>query len=491
MTDTSAPVLADNYATRPPVELPLAPATLQHLEEMERFYEGAPIEPNFFGRFYRKLLANYYRHFIPADASILEVGCGNGELLSFLPNADVTGVDVSPRQVAAARQRVPRGTFHVQSGELLDLNTTFDAIILSDTLNFAADVELMLRRLHRVAGPDTRVICNFYSSLWRPILSTGTLLGLKAPMPQSNWLSTADVHNLFQLADWEVIKFSPRLLWPIPSLGLDRLVNRFVAPLLPWFCLTVFGIARPRRIVPASPCDTTIVIPARNEAGNIENAIKRIPEFGRRTEIVFIEGHSKDETWEEIKRVAEEYPDRHIVAMRQTGKGKGNAVREAFAVASGDILMILDADLTMPPEELPKFYDAISSGRADFANGVRLVYPMQKRAMQFLNLCANKIFGILFSWLLGQSVKDTLCGTKVLSRVHYEKLAANREYFGEFDPFGDFDLLFGADKLNLKIVDIPIRYQERIYGSTNIQRWRHGWLLLRMVVFAARKLKFV
>jgi glycosyltransferase involved in cell wall biosynthesis len=176
--------------------------------------------------------------------------------------------------------------------------------------------------------------------------------------------------------------------------------------------------------------------------------------------------------------------------MQQTGRGKGNAVREAFARATGDILMILDADLTMPPEELPKYYDALASGHAEFANGVRLVYPMEKQAMQFLNMCANKAFSILFTWLLDQPVKDTLCGTKALFRRDYEEIAANRAYFGDFDPFGDFDLLFGADKLNLKIADIPIRYRERTYGDTNIHRWRHGALLLRMCAFAAFKLKF-
>jgi glycosyltransferase involved in cell wall biosynthesis len=213
--------------------------------------------------------------------------------------------------------------------------------------------------------------------------------------------------------------------------------------------------------------------------------------MGAGTELIFVEGHSKDETWAAIQQVAADNPQRKIKILQQTGRGKGDAVRAGFAVATGDVLMILDADLTMPPEELPKFYDVIASGRAEFANGVRLVYPMEEEAMQFLNLCANKAFGIIFTWLLGQPVKDTLCGTKVLTRAHYERIAGNRAYFGDFDPFGDFDLLFGAAKLNLKIADVPIRYRERTYGTTNIQRWKHGWLLLRMVMFAARKLKFV
>ena len=304
-------------------------------------------------------------------------------------------------------------------------------------------------------------------------------------------MNTGDVRNLLQLADWNPLLTQPRLLLPLRCLGLEHLVNRWLAPLFGWFCLTVFCVARPARPRPATARTVSVIIPARNEAGNIAAAVLRTPDMGAGTELIFVEGHSKDDTWAQIQRVQREHPQRKIKIMQQTGKGKGDAVRMGFAAATGDILMILDADLTMPPEELPKFYAVLASGHAEFANGVRLVYPMDEKAMQFLNLCANKTFGIIFTWLLGQPVKDTLCGTKVLSRAHYEQIAANRAYFGDFDPFGDFDLLFGAAKLNLKIADVPIRYRERTYGETNIQRWSHGWLLLRMVLFAARKLKFV
>ena len=299
--------------------------------------------------------------------------------------------------------------------------------------------------------------------------------------------------NLLRLADWEPISIQHRILFPFYLGGLGQVINRALTPILPLFCLSVFVVARPLRPVEqqARHLSVSVIIPARNEAGNIAAAVERIPKMGTGTELIFVEGHSRDDTWSQIQRVAAEHPHLSIKILRQTGKGKGDAVRAGFAAATGDILMILDADLTMPPEELPKFYEVIASGKAEFANGVRLVYPMDEKAMQFLNLCANKAFGLIFTWLLGQPVKDTLCGTKALSRAHYEKIAANRAYFGEFDPFGDFDLLFGAAKLNLKIADIPIRYRQRTYGETNIQRWRHGWLLLRMVIFAARKLKFV
>jgi glycosyltransferase involved in cell wall biosynthesis len=317
--------------------------------------------------------------------------------------------------------------------------------------------------------------------------------GLREQGPPSNWLASADVVNLLRLAEWEPISIQHRVLFPFYLGGLGQVINRVLTPIFPLFCLSVFVVARPLRPVEqqARRLSVSVIIPARNEAGNIAAAVERIPTMGTGTELIFVEGHSRDDTWSQIQRTAAEHPHLSIKILRQTGKGKGDAVRAGFAAATGDILMILDADLTMPPEELPKFYEVIASGKAEFANGVRLVYPMDEKAMQFLNLCANKTFGLIFTWLLGQPVKDTLCGTKALSRAHYEKIAANRAYFGDFDPFGDFDLLFGAAKLNLKIADIPIRYRQRTYGETNIQRWRHGWLLLRMVIFAARKLKFV
>lgn len=463
----------------------------EHLDRVRAFYDSAPTEPKAGARAYRRLLARYYTLLIPANASVLEIGCGSGELLSQLRARRKVGVDLSPTQIAAARRRAPDAEFFVQAGELLEISGPFDVIIISDTLNQAADVQRLLERLHTVAHADTRLLVNFQNTLWRPLLSAAHALGLKAAQPQNSWLASSDVLNLLRLAGWAPVTRQGRILVPFSAFGVGTLLNRWLAPLLQWFCLTVFIIARRDRTTARQPLTVSVVIPARNESGNIAAAVARTSELGAGTEIIFVEGHSRDDTWAEIQRVAAAHPERNIKILQQTGRGKGDAVRAGFAVATGDILMILDADLTMPPEELPKFYDVIASGRAEFANGVRLVYPMDEKAMQFLNLCANKAFGLIFTWLLGQPVKDTLCGTKVLSRAHYEQIAANRAYFGDFDPFGDFDLLFGAAKLNLKIADVPIRYRERTYGTTNIQRWSHGWLLLRMVMFAARKLKFV
>ena len=461
----------------------------EHLQAIAAFFDSPRAGLTRPGRSYRRILAHYFNLLIPPDAAVLEVGCGDGELLAGLAAASKTGVDLSAAQIERARRRLPGATFVQQAGEELDLAATFDAIVVSETINYAADAERLLARLLGVSTPRTRLIVNFHNNVWRPVFAAATLFGLRR-QPQSSWLSRHDIANLLDLAGWEVVKRQPRVLWPVRTPLLAPLGNRLLAPLFPWACLTNFIIARPRPLA-AAPAETvSVVVPARNESGNIEAVVRRTPMMGAGTELIFVEGGSHDDTWAEIERVRAAFPDRRIQARRQTGKGKGNAVREGFAAAGGDILMILDADLTMPPEELPKFHAALTSGRAEFANGCRLVYPMAKHAMQFLNMVANHCFGRMFSWLLGQRLKDTLCGTKVLRRHDYLRIAANRGYFGEFDPFGDFDLLFGADKLNLKIVDIPIRYRERTYGETNIRRWRHGWLLLRMVWFAARKLRF-
>jgi len=457
------------------------------------FYDQrAEFRPGETNRLYQQLLRKHYAFLVPPDQRVLEAGCALGDLLAAVKPKRGVGVDFSPKIVELAQKRQPRFTFHVADAVEFSAEEQFDYMLLADLVNDLPDVQAVFEKLRTMAHPRTRLVLNFFNNLWRPMLGLGENLGLKAPTPFPNWLSAADVKNLLHLAGWEVVKQDSRILWPVRTPLLDALFNRWLAPLLRHFCLTVFIVARPRpQVSPQPQYRCSVVIPARNEAGNIEAAVQRTPEMGLGTEIIFIEGHSKDNTWDEIQRVAKQYPQRNIKTLKQQSKGKGGACREAFAAATGDILFILDADLTMPPEELPKFYEAARSGTAEFVNGVRLVYPMENEAMQFLNMIANKCFGLTFSWLLGQQLKDTLCGTKVLFRTDYERIAANRSYFGDFDPFGDFDLIFGAAKLNLRLIDLPIRYRARTYGSTNIHRWSHGWLLLRMVLFAARRLKFL
>jgi SAM-dependent methyltransferase len=462
----------------------------RHWDRVLSYYKSVQPLP-FFSRGYRRILAKYLNYYIPADKRILEVGCASGELLTAIDGTEKTGVDLCREQIKEAETRHPDCRFLQAAAETMQLNEEFDYIILSDVLNEMADVQAGLENLHNVSHEESRLVANVYNTIWRPVLALARALGLKPNRPELNWLSRDDLVNLLDLSGWEVVRNEPRILVPHALLGLGTVINRFLAPLLPVLCLTIFIVARPKaqRERPKD-LSVSVIIPARNEAGNIRAAIERTPQMGSSTEIVFVEGNSQDDTWETIQACIKEYPDRTIRAFQQPGKGKGDAMRLGYKEAQGELLMILDADLTVPPEDLPKFYQAVASGQAEFANGVRLVYPMEDQAMRFLNMCGNKFFSMLFSWLLNQPIKDTLCGTKVFHRDHYKLIEANRSYFGDFDPFGDFDLIFGAAHLNLRLRDIPVRYQSRTYGSPQIDRWRDGFLLIRMSIFAARKLKF-
>ncbi|MCW2236276.1 glycosyltransferase [Azospirillum canadense] len=442
----------------------------------------------------------YLRFLVPDGASVLEIGCGLGDTLAFLQPSRGVGIDLAPGMIHRARERHPYLEFHAGNAEdptdLARIEGTFDVILLSDTIGFLDDCEETLRLLHRFATPQTRIIVSYHSRAWEPILAWAESLGLKMPQGQHNWLSTADTMNLLDLAGWEPVRREWRQLVPRKAFGLGTLVNRWIAPLpgIRRLCVRNYVVARPAvtEAVMAAPeklPSCTVLVPCRNERGNIENAIRRLPRFCPDLEVIYVEGNSKDNTYEECLRVRDAYPDWDIKVLKQDGKGKGDAVRKGFNAARGDILMILDADLTVPPESLPKFYQAIASGKGEFINGTRLVYPMADQAMRFLNWVANRTFAQIFSFLLNTRFTDTLCGTKVLRKRDYDQIVANRHYFGDFDPFGDFDLIFGAAKLNLKIVEVPIRYADRTYGETQISRFSHGFLLLRMVLFAWKKLK--
>lgn len=458
----------------------------------ERFKRHSPG-----GRFYQRELTHHYRLLVPSGLRVLEIGCGQGDLLDALKPSVGVGVDFSAAMLKQSSEKYPYLRFIHADAHDLALSEPFDVIILSDVINDLWDVQLVFDKLANVAGPETRVILNTYSRVWQLPLRMVERLGLSRPNLEQNWLTFEDIANLLQLAGFEVVKRFRAILLPLPIPIVSFIANRILAKLWPFllFTLTNFIVGRkavcPRKTEWAGGPLVSVIVPARNEAGNIEGIITRTPEMGSGTELIFIEGHSKDDTRGTIEGAIARHSERSCRLLKQTGEGKGDAVRLGFSQASGEILMILDADLTVPPETLPRFYEALVTGRGEFINGVRLVYPRETQAMRFLNLVGNKFFSLAFTWLLGQSVKDTLCGTKALWKTDYDRIAANRTYFGDFDPFGDFDLLFGAAKLSLKIVDLPVRYHERIYGATNIQRWKHGWLLLRMVVFAARKIKFV
>ena len=442
-------------------------------------------------RYYHKLLEKYFAFIIPENSTILEIGCGTGNLLASLKASHGVGIDFSSKIIEIAKSNHPDLNFFIQDAEKLEINEKFDYIIISDLVGSLWDVQTVFENIQSVCHERTRIIVTYYNFLWEPLMHFGELIKLKLKQPLQNWLSPKDIINILSLTGYETIRTDNKIILPKYLPIFSWFLNRYIAnlPIFKYFSLTNFVIARPINYA-TKEYTVSIIVPARNEKGNIENAILQTPEFGLEQEFIYVEGNSSDGTFEEMLRIKEKYPLKNIKVIKQTGKGKGNAVREGFEIATGEILFILDADLTTPPEDMPKFYEALSTNKGEFINGCRLVYPMEKQAMRLLNLIANKSFGLIFSFLLGQRLKDTLCGTKVLFKKDYEIIKHNRKYFGDFDPFGDFDLLFGAAKLNLKIVEINVRYKDRQYGSTQISRFKHGLLLIRMTLFAARKLKF-
>lgn len=437
------------------------------------------------GYFY-SLMRRYLSLFILPRNSAVEIDPMNDLLVAKLPNGRVT----------FRTEGCPADSFLDSSCVVNWDGLAFsrpDFLVLSGLIHYERDIQQLLSELHRRCHAGTRLIITYYSSLWRPFIRLTSALGLRDKTSELNWLAPEDIGNLLTLENFELVRQDSKILLPVYIPVLSAFVNRYLAP-LPFFrlfTLVNIVVARPLLLSKSRP-SVSIVVPARDEAGNINEIIDRIPPMGPHDEIVFVEGHSTDETWSAIQRACERRGHKRTVRRcRQDGVGKGDAVRKGFAFARNPILMILDADMTVPPEELSKFYEAIVSGKGEFINGSRLVYPMDDKAMRFVNLLGNKFFASAFSFVLGQRFKDTLCGTKVISREHYLELEANRSFFGEFDPFGDFDLLFGASRMGLKIVEVPINYRERKYGTTKIARWRHGAILCAMLLFGAHRIRFV
>ena len=436
------------------------------------------------------------RYHIPERSRVLEWGCGPGELLEGLNPERGLGVDLSPKMVERAGQERKLPNLEFRQGDLQNegVEEKFDAIILDYLPGYLQDIHAGITNVKQSCHPRTRLYVLSLNHIYRPLLAIAKPLGLAMKQPESNWLSKTDLCNILELNGFEVLTKTTEQIFPFRIPLISGFFNRFLVrlPFFRHFGMSNFIVARPvarPRIDGEISC--SVVVPARNESGNIRAALERVPVLGKQTEIIFVEGNSTDDTWEVIQKEAEAYGGPHTVQiLQQPGKGKWDAVFAGFSVAKGDVLVIQDADLTAPPEDLPKFYEAVAEGRAEFANGCRLVYPMESEAMRFLNLLGNKFFAVALSFVLGQDFKDSLCGTKMMLRSDYERLLRRIRVLGDFDPFGDFNLLFGSAMLDLKIRDVLVRYKDRAYGDTNISRFRHGWILLKMTFFGLRKIKF-
>jgi hypothetical protein len=427
-------------------------------------------------RYFYNLIRKYLGLYVQPDDSVLEINPQNNLLINSFKNGAVL-----------YKSDLPNNSVNTDQAKSLSA----DYLILNGYLHYESDIEELLNAIHRSCSTSNRLIVTFYSNLWKPFIRMASFLRIRTKTAEQNWITKSDIENFFRLSNFEIVRYDSKVLIPIYIPIVSFLANRFLAPLpiFRLFCMLNIVVARPLKNR-QSLKSVSVVVPARNEEGNIENIIRRIPNMSGDDEVIFIEGNSTDETWKKIQEVKEKYPEKNIIIAQQGGKGKGDAVRKGFNLATKDILMILDADISVMPEDLTRFYKAIVDDKGEFINGSRLVYPMEKKAMRFFNILGNKFFAEAFSFVLGQRLKDTLCGTKVLSRKNYLEIAKNRAYFGEFDPFGDFDLLFGAARKGLRIIEIPVSYKQRVYGETNIQRWKHGMLLIKMLFLAARKIKF-
>ncbi|MFH1191132.1 MAG: glycosyltransferase family 2 protein, partial [Candidatus Omnitrophota bacterium] len=438
-----------------------------------------------FKKYFYKLLFCYLSVFIRPNNTVVEINPQTLPISNFFENSKRLFLDLNTRQKIGPDDLTSLKQLLTEDPEYL---------ILNGTVHYERDVLSFFRQLHNHCSRKTRVVILYYSSLWKPLVRLASFLGIRAKSGEQNWVDHKDIANILSLADFEPVLTDRKVIAPFYIPLLSNFINRYLAPLplIRSFCLVNILVARPLLEEGKKDLSVSVVVPARNEAGNIENIVKRLPKMGPEDEIIFVEGHSQDATWQEIQKINDKYGKiLNIKYVKQEGVGKADAVRKGFASASKEIFMVLDADLSVAPEALPDFYKAMREDKAEFLNGSRLVYPHDGKAMRFFNMIGNKFFAAVFSFIEGQRFKDTLCGTKAISRENYEKIVLNRSFFGDFDPFGDFDLILGASRLCLKIREIPVIYHERAYGSTNINRWRHGLILLRMVLFAGRKLKFI
>ncbi len=447
-------------------------------------------------RGYRDEIAREYRYLVPTGQRVLEVGCGLGDLLAAVEPERGVGIDISTGMIVRARSRHPSPRLEFLAGPIEEVEPpepVFDAVIMSDVVGYLYDIRQVFERLLPWCHPRTRLVLNAHSRLWEPAFRVVERLGLRARMPDTSWVTREDLAGLLHLSGFEVVWTRPRILLPLRLLGLGRIVNRWLAPFPPFTALAVTNVmvARPQcpPLPPPHRTRVSVIVPCRNEQETIPEIVVRVPRLGAETELVFVEGGSTDATWDACIEAQRANPERRIQVHRQTGTGKGDAVRLGFAKATGEVLAILDADLSVAPEDLPPFIDALLTGKAELVNGSRLVYTMESRAMRWLNLVGNKLFSLIFTGLVGQRMKDTLCGTKVLLAEDWRRILRVRDELGGIDPFGDFDLLLGGARLGLRILDLPVRYRERTYGTTNIRRFHHGALLFRMCAVALTRLK--
>ncbi len=453
-------------------------------------------------RYYYDTILRLLQGIVPPGRRVLEIGCGTGHALAGLRPAVGVGVDLSAAMLALAQEKYPTLEFHHQAGEELSLPAHevrggaggFDFVTMVNVVGELADVLGAFKRLRAVVRPQTRIVIVYYNHLWEPLVGLAAALGLKLANPTQNWLSLPDLRGFLHLAGFEVVKAGARMPCPKYIPGLAPLANDVVGrlPLFQRAGFIHFVVARPREPLPKPPREysCSVVVPCKDEEDNVAAIPARVPHMGRFTEIVFVDDRSTDRTAARVRETMAAHPDRRITLVPGPGEGKGAAVRAGLAHATGDVFMILDADMTVMPEDLPAFFEALTENAGEFINGTRMVYPLNPQAMRTGNVLGNKAFAAVFTFLLEQRITDTLCGTKAVMRDGYARIQEVRDEFGGVDRWGDYDWLFGAARSNLKIVELPVHYIERLAGESKMtKRVRHGVVMLRMCWVALRKLR--
>lgn len=467
-------------------------------EFIVRCYDAVAVERNSWilkNRYYYDYLKKILGFLIEPQSTVLQLKCETGYYLDAVSARYGIGLDASREMVRIAKQTYPKLDFEVQDLENIHVRQKFDYVLLVNALGDILDLQRLFHKLESACDANTRIIIINYNPIWQPLINLANLLKLKIRQPTQNWLTAHDIENLLYLSGYEVVKQFNILLCPLKIPFFSFLLNNFLArlPLIEKLCLDHVFVAR-RTNEPAkneNNQSVSVVVPCKNEKGNIEQIVQRMPVMGKWTEIIFCDDKSEDGTSEEILRMQREYPHKGIRLVHGPGICKSKNVWAGFEAAGGDILMIFDADLTVIPEELPYFYRALVARKAEFINGSRLVYALEEGAMPLSKMFGNKFLSTLFSYILDQKIKDTLCGTKVLWRRDFERLKKYIGTWGAEDQWGDYDLLFGATKLNLKILDLPVHYFERTYGATKMNNiFSSGARMLRISLTALKKLKF-
>jgi SAM-dependent methyltransferase len=447
-------------------------------------------------RFYHRSILKYFSMCIPKGSTVLELGCGTGDLIGQLHPSTGVGVDISDSMISIGQQKYPSIQFVCENAEAFETDMVFDYIIFSGIVGSVDNIQILLEKAMKWSSTDTRIFIDFYNPLWHPIIKLGEKIGLKMPELTKNWLSVDDLENFLYISGYQVIKRKYLMVFPKYIPVITYILNKIIGnlPIIRRLSLNNIVIARPANPLPEPETKKcSVVITCRDEEGNIEGLVTRMPRMGLNTEIIFVEGHSRDNTVAVIEEMIRKYPEKDIKMLKQKGIGQGDAFRYGFDEANGDFVIWLEADLTTPPEEAIHFWNAYINNQGEYVNGSRFIYKMERSAMPLFNFLGNRFFGILFTTLLKQRFTDTLCGFKAISKKNYIKIRKQIDFFGDFDPFGDFELIFGAIKNNLKVAEIPVHYHPRQYGESKaygqsfFSFMKHAWLLIRMSYIAFKK----